>query len=254
MQQSALANMTTTKPVSTNINPSQSGITLHAEHLARLKGSGKSNGEILSWLHGKGVYSNLSEIAAFFQRREEPQGKTPNQAKTESSPDPNPNQERLSGITPPGLDELMALYKVLLRKKMAENDISDGSLKQINLMVRIVINYEQGRVRSLHREWAMQLKESENQLKARQQAASSSRSGVPPAVAAAKAENSASAKTLGNGGPAGEISTMHHTSARNFEQRSPIGEANKLPPKPAPTANSPAAGVPAQAVSTNHSG
>ena len=219
-----------------------------------MKASGKSNGEILSWLHGKGVYSNLGEIAAFFQRREEPQGKTPTQAKAESSPNPNPNQERPSGTAPPDLDELMALYKVLLRKKMAENDISDGSLKQINLMVRIVINYEQGRTRLQHREWSMQLKESENQLKARQQAASSSRSGGPPAVASAKVESSAKAKTPGNGEITGEIAAMHRTFARSFEQRSPSDEPNKLPPKPAPITNPAASGVPALTGTANHSG
>ena len=170
-----------------------------------MRAKGKSNGEILSWLHTQGVSSTLAEIAAFWQHhaaqqqaRHQHQSQEPqNQPQPPPSPaPPRPGaQDRPCGVAPvspewlvesakntrqltewfrdnpaPDLALLMNLYKNFVMNLMLKGDVSPESLKQLQQMMRTVTSYEQGQTRLAQRERALKLKEADHEQKAQKAA------------------------------------------------------------------------------------
>ncbi len=162
----------------------------HAEHLARMKGQGKSTSDMLAWLRTQGITKvHGGHLAALWKRHETTQPSRVAPLPCEVRPSPQrgeggPRQDEVkppetcaaSPASDPDLDCLMDQYRKLLSKLLdqALADPSPENVKQVNSMITKVIKYDLGLVNSHYRERSLKLKEASQELK--------NRTPIPPAL------------------------------------------------------------------------
>ena len=163
-------------------------LELHADRLARMKARGNSASDMLAWLRRKGISCHAGELAAFWKRHEQ-NGSTPQISSVRLPPSlptngSNPNSEQpetlatsdpldlpkllqatSSGLTSGSeMDAVMGLYRQLVRnlleQALKEKEPNPKTVDRIHSMIRTLVSYHFGKIRSDHRERSLKLREA----------------------------------------------------------------------------------------------